>query len=76
MAQQITIANDKVRAVISTIGAELKSLTKDNEEILWEGNPDVWAGQAPVLFPMCGGLKDDKYLRAKNTPCSSMALAE
>ena len=62
MAQQITIANDKVRAVISTIGAELKSLTKDNKEILWEGNPCIWAGQAPVLFPMCGGLKDDKYV--------------
>ncbi len=62
MAEQLKISNGIITAVISTKGAELKSVVKDNCEILWEGNPDVWAGQAPLLFPLCGGLKDDKYI--------------
>lgn len=62
MAEQLSISNGIITAVISTKGAELKSVVKDGAEILWEGNPDVWAGQAPLLFPICGGLKDDKYI--------------
>ncbi len=62
MAEQLKISNGIITAVISTKGAELKSVVKDGEEILWEGNPDVWAGRAPLLFPLCGGLKDDKYI--------------
>ncbi len=62
MAEQIKISNGIITAVISTKGAELKSIIKDGCEILWGGNPDVWAGQAPVLFPICGGLKDDKFI--------------
>lgn len=62
MAQRLKISNGIITAVISTKGAELKSVVKDGTEIIWEGNPDVWAGQAPLLFPICGGLKDDKYI--------------
>lgn len=62
MAEQVKISNGNISAVISTIGAELKSVKKDGQEILWEGDPTVWAGQAPLLFPICGGLKDDKFI--------------
>ncbi len=62
MDRQIKISNGIISAVISTKGAELKSVVKDGREILWDGNPDVWSGQAPLLFPICGGLKDDKYI--------------
>ncbi len=43
-------------------GAELKSIKKDGVEYLWQGHADIWAGQAPLLFPICGGLKDDMYV--------------
>ena len=62
MAEQLKISNEKISVVISTMGAELKSVVKDGKELLWEGNPDVWAGQAPILFPICGGLKDGKFI--------------
>ena len=62
MAEQLKLSNGIITAVISTKGAELKSVVKDGAETLWEGNPDVWSGQAPLLFPICGGLKDDKYI--------------
>lgn len=59
--KEIEISNNKITAVISTMGAELKSIKKDGREILWDGNSDIWSGQAPVLFPICGGLKDGFY---------------
>lgn len=62
MQKQLTIQNEYIRVTISTQGAEMKSILKDEKEMLWEGDPAVWSGQAPVLFPICGGLKDDKYI--------------
>lgn len=62
MSEIITISNSVLTVAVSTYGAELKSIIKDGKEYLWDGNPDVWSGQAPILFPLCGGLKDDKYI--------------
>ncbi len=57
----ITIKNEELTVEISTLGAELQSVKCAGEEYLWNGDPAVWSGRAPVLFPICGGLKDDKY---------------
>ncbi len=57
----ITIKNDELTVEIATLGAELQSVKCKGEEYLWHGDPAVWSGRAPVLFPICGGLKDDKY---------------
>ncbi|MCL2512585.1 MAG: aldose 1-epimerase family protein [Oscillospiraceae bacterium] len=48
---------------VKTKGAELTSVySKDAEfEYLWQGDPDIWYGQAPILFPIVGRLLDDKY---------------
>ena len=58
----ITIKNEFLTAKINEMGAELKGLEFNGTKYLWEGNPDVWAGSAPLMFPICGGLKDDKYI--------------
>lgn len=58
----ITLKNDHVTALISEVGAELKSLKCGSNEYIWEGRTDVWAGSCPLMFPICGGLKDDKYV--------------
>ena len=62
MAKEIIISNEKIKCTISALGAEIQSVVKESKELIWEGNPDVWSGRAPVLFPICGGLKDDKYV--------------
>ena len=55
------ISNEYITAKINTLGAELVSLTGHDEvEYLWTGNPDFWNGQAPILFPTVGRLKDKK----------------
>ncbi|MBE7011498.1 MAG: aldose 1-epimerase family protein [Ruminococcaceae bacterium] len=62
MSKLITISNDILKASISTFGAELSSVIKDGKEIIWQADPNVWAEQCPILFPICGGLKEDKYI--------------
>lgn len=58
----ISLRSEDIRVCISTLGAEIISVTgKDGTEYMWEGNPDIWGHHAPVLFPVCGALKDGKY---------------
>jgi galactose mutarotase-like enzyme len=58
----VYLANGIISAEISEIGAEIKSLKKDGYEYIWSGDPRVWGKTAPVLFPIQGSLKDDKYI--------------
>jgi len=47
-------------AVVKTAGGELISFIKDGKEYVWQGHPDHWEGQAPVLFPVVCSPKDGK----------------
>ncbi|MBQ3014688.1 MAG: aldose 1-epimerase family protein [Clostridia bacterium] len=58
----ITIENEYISAKINELGAELKSLVYNNTEYIWEGKPEVWVASCPILFPICGGLKNDTYV--------------
>ncbi len=57
------IENEYLTCEINDMGAELHSLvSKENgKEYIWEGNPDIWSGQSPVLFPVIGQLNSDTY---------------
>ncbi len=58
----ITLKNSTVTVEIAETGAEIRSMHKDGKNIMWQGLPDIWSGVAPILFPICGGLKDDKFI--------------
>lgn len=58
----ITIKNEHLTASFSEVGAELKSLLLDGKEYIWRGDPAIWKSSCPVLFPICGGLKEDTYI--------------
>lgn len=60
--ERVRISNGSVEAVIWTFGAEIKSLKKDGHEVIWEGDAAVWEGQAPFLFPICGALREGRYV--------------
>ena len=49
---------------VNSIGMELSSILSknSNQEYLWQGNPDFWTGQAPVLFPIIGALKNGQMI--------------
>ena len=57
----ITISNDYLTATFRELGAELKSLRMDGKEYIWPGDPAIWKSSCPVLFPVCGNLKDNTY---------------
>ncbi len=61
MGEFVTIAYGDTIAKVALIGAELVSLKKNGREIIWQGDEKFWVGQSPVLFPVCGGFKDDVY---------------
>ena len=58
----VVLENEQLKVTIKLKGAELCSVInkQDNTEYIWQGNPDVWAYHAPNLFPVVGGLKDNK----------------
>lgn len=62
----ITIQNDTLEVQIKSEGAELTAVKKSGKDILWDGSSEAWRGQAPVLFPICGGLRDNKYIINNN----------
>ena len=50
-----------LRATAQSKGGELTSLRDGNgREYIWEGNPDFWSGQNPILFPIVGSLLNGK----------------
>ena len=55
-----TIKNDKLKVEINAFGAELHSIqTPDGCEYLWQGDPAIWNGQAPNLFPYIARLTNE-----------------
>ncbi len=61
MSELITIQNGTLAVTVSTYGAEMHSVKCGEKEYLWGGDPAVWASHAPIMFPICGGLKEDKF---------------
>ena len=59
-----TIENEFISVSVKKAGAELNSFKskETGTEYLWQGNPDIWYGQSPVLFPIVGTLLNNAYL--------------
>ncbi|HEY1710034.1 MAG TPA: aldose 1-epimerase family protein [Rhizomicrobium sp.] len=58
----IAIRAEGLSAAINPLGAEL-SLLRDSagRDLLWNGDPAVWSGRAPLLFPVVGELAGGSY---------------
>ncbi len=58
----LKIASDALRASISTIGAELQDFgDTQGRRLQWDGDPTIWNGRAPILFPIIGTLEGGRY---------------
>lgn len=57
------LENEVIKIEVDTAGAELKKLIlkEDNNNYLWQGDSKFWGRRAPVLFPIVGRLKSNKY---------------
>ncbi len=73
----VSISSGGLTAQIDPHGAQLSSLRAgDGSELLWNGDPNVWAGRAPLLFPIVGVLVGGVYrLSSKTYPLSRHGFA-
>ena len=60
----INLQNGDASAAVRTQGGELVSFLLDGIEYVWQGLPEFWDGQAPILFPVCCSPKDGKMAHA------------
>ena len=59
---EYALSNDSISIKVSTAGGSFTSIEAGGREYLWQGDPAVWAGQAPICFPICGGLRDNSAM--------------
>lgn len=57
----VSISTAALSAEISATGAELVRLQdRTGADLLWDGNPAVWNGRSPLLFPIVGEVKGNR----------------
>ena len=62
----IVLKSDYLQVEFKSLGGALSSIKdKDGVEYLWQGDATYWSGQAPVLFPICGSVRNDRVLYDK-----------
>lgn len=62
------IENNDLKIEVTKFGSILHSVKSKSTgyEFLWQGNPEIWNGQSPILFPIIGRLLNDKcYIDGK-----------
>ena len=52
-----------MRIKVRVQGGELREVLdrQDGTQYLWDGNPEYWQYSSPVLFPIVGRVKNNKY---------------
>lgn len=58
----ITLNNGVLKVKIDEFGAQIRSVVKEEKEYMWQADPQIWKSTAPIMFPICGGLKDNKFI--------------
>ena len=57
----VVLDNKILYVEISETGAEIRKVLHNGKDCVWSGDPKVWDGIAPILFPICSRLRDGKY---------------
>jgi galactose mutarotase-like enzyme len=64
----VSLRSHELTAEIDPHGAQLSALTdRAGHDLLWDGDPAVWAGRAPLLFPIVGALVGGSYRLGSKT---------
>lgn len=57
----VVLDNKILHVEIAELGAEIRKVLHNGKDCVWSGDPNVWNGVAPILFPICSRLRDGKY---------------
>jgi galactose mutarotase-like enzyme len=59
---RVALHSSELAVEIDTHGAQLFTLRdRGARDLLWDGDPAVWSGRAPLLFPIVGVLVNGSY---------------
>lgn len=63
MSDTIQLKYGSCTASIRPLGAQIVSFTAPNgREVIWQGDPAIWADHSPILFPIIGNAKDGQVI--------------
>lgn len=59
----LTLSTSRLSVAVSLVGAELQHIERTDTQLqyLWQGDDAFWNRKAPILFPIVGRLKNDRY---------------
>jgi galactose mutarotase-like enzyme len=58
----LTLRSSELTVEVDPMGAQLSTLRdRAGLDLLWNGEPAVWSGRSPVLFPIVGALAGGSY---------------
>jgi galactose mutarotase-like enzyme len=61
-SQWVSLSSGDLTAEVDPVGAQLSTLRdRTGRDLLWDGDPSVWTGRAPLLFPIVGTLAGGGY---------------
>lgn len=61
-SEWVSLRSSGLSAQVDPLGAQLSTLRDSSgRDLLWNGDPTVWAGRAPLLFPIVGALAGGSY---------------
>lgn len=64
----ISLQSNELAAAINPLGAQLSVLRDSSgHDLLWNGDAAVWAGRAPILFPVVGELAGGEFRVGSDT---------
>ncbi len=58
----VSLSSGDLTVEVNPLGAQLSTLRdRAGRDLLWDGDPAVWNGRAPILFPIVGALAGGSY---------------
>jgi galactose mutarotase-like enzyme len=64
----IALSRGDARATIALAGAEARAWTVGGRELLWPGDPAIWAEISPILYPVVGWTRDGARVGGRRYP--------
>ncbi len=58
----------EARATIAFAGAEARSWSVKGPNLLWPGDPAIWADISPILYPVVGWTRDGARVGGRHYP--------
>ena len=64
----VPLSSAELHVEVNPLGAQLSVFRdRSGRDLLWDGDPAVWAGRAPILFPTIGEVAGGNYRLGANT---------